>query len=63
MAMFSEIYKKYGKRKIDFPFQDCWFCENIEDCPHPSVDGYGSPICPEECKRRDEINENNEKKQ
>jgi hypothetical protein len=49
----SEIYEKYGKQRL--PFHECWFCENIEDCPHPDADFKGSPICPDECVRRDEI--------
>lgn len=51
----SEMYEKYGNQKIDFPFDECWFCETIEDCPHPSVSNEGSPICPDECVRKDEI--------
>lgn len=52
---FGEIYEKYGKQKIDLPFRECQFCEYIEDCPHPSVSNEGSPVCPEDCKRKDEI--------
>lgn len=61
MAKFSEIYEKYGKRKIDLPFRECYSCENIKDCPHPSVSNEGSPICPDECVRKDEIKLEKEK--
>ena len=51
----SEMHNKYSDKKIILPFDQCYFCENIEDCPHPSVSSEGSPICPDECVRKDEI--------
>lgn len=50
---YSEIHEKYSKTIL--PFEQCFFCENIGDCPHPDVNDKGSPICPENCKRTDEI--------
>ncbi len=44
-----------SKTESDFPFRECYACENIEQCPHPDVNNEGSPICPEDCKRKDEI--------
>jgi hypothetical protein len=42
-------------RKVDYPFEACNYCENIEDCPHPDADLDGSGICvpipPEVCPR------------
>jgi hypothetical protein len=29
------------------PFDECEKCKNIEDCKHPEVDMFGSPIPPE----------------
>ena len=55
MATFGQIYKKYAGREIKLPFEQCIFCENIEDCPHPEVDNNGKAICPDESKRKDEI--------
>jgi len=51
----SEMYEKYGKKKYDFPYKECFFCSHIEDCKHPTVDIDGHPICPDECIRKDEI--------
>lgn len=55
MTKFSEVYNIYSKRKKDFVYEDCYFCENIEDCPHPDVSSEGSLVCPDECKRKKEI--------
>lgn len=52
---FKEIYEKYGNKNIILPFRQCWFCENIEDCPHPTVNEKGKPIPPKECERKDDI--------
>lgn len=52
---YSEIHEKYGNQKITLPFDQCFFCENIEDCPHPDVNREGSQTCPDECVRKDEI--------
>lgn len=52
---FGEIYKKYSQKGILLPFRECYSCENIEDCPHPTVSNEGFPICPDECVRKDEI--------
>jgi hypothetical protein len=46
---------KGSKTESDFPFRECYECENIIDCPHPTVNEKGKPIPPEECKRKDEI--------
>ena len=49
------MYEKYGKKKYDFPYKECFFCSHIEDCKHPTVDIDGHPVCPDECIRKDEI--------
>lgn len=41
--------------KVDYPFEACYQCENIEDCPHPDGNLDNSGICipvpPPECPR------------
>jgi hypothetical protein len=39
----------------DIPYRTCSFCEYIEDCEHPSVDDFGSPIPPNDCPKSDKI--------
>jgi hypothetical protein len=36
-------------------FDECKYCEFIEDCPHPQVDQEGKPIPPDDCEKKDKI--------
>ena len=42
---------------VDYPFEACYECTNIEDCPNPDVElsrdnGVCLPIPPEVCPKR-----------
>ena len=43
------------KHNVENPYPECEKCRFIEDCPHPVVDFFGSPLHPEECQRSNTV--------
>lgn len=45
--------------KPEYPYRQCLNCESLTDCPEPeiSLDGFGSPLPPEDCPKKDERNQ------
>jgi hypothetical protein len=41
-----------------YPHKECDDCTGIGDCPNPDIalNGFGTPIAPEDCPKKDKIN-------
>lgn len=41
-------------KPIDYPYEECEWCETLEDCPHPDLDTddlMALPMCPDVCPK------------
>lgn len=39
----------------EYPYHECLNCEGIKGCPHPEVNIAGKPIPPEDCPKKEKI--------